>query len=526
MCGLNNKFDVLIVGSGIAGLYTALNIDPRYKVFIITKGDIRESNSYNAQGGIAVAIGEDDSPDIHFEDTIRAGDGLCNPEAVRLLVNEAPSIVEDLLRLRVEFDRNGVGKIDLGREGAHSRRRVLHSNGDATGKAIMDVLIRHILERRLSLKDKVMVLNLIVEDAVCKGAIVWDREREEVYPIYANTTVLATGGIGQIYPFTTNPSVACGDGTVVAYNAGAEVVDMEFIQFHPTVLKVSGATSLLITESIRGEGGILRNKKGERFVPKYHEMGELAPRDIVSRIITEELERTGTDYVYLDITHLSKEFILLHFPTIHRECLKYGIDITKDYIPVAPAAHYMMGGIRTNLRGETNIRGLYACGECASTGIHGANRMASNSLLEGLVFGKIIGQEVSRYIIQNGDIDIKERISVIERKAIEKVSLSDVRTRLQWLMWNNCGIKREEGRLKNLLYEIERLQSSIEGTEINNFYDIETKTMLILARLIVESALERQESRGAHFRRDYPSKNDTVWRKHIIKKKGGYERYI
>ncbi|MGB9682593.1 MAG: L-aspartate oxidase [bacterium] len=526
MYGLNNRCDVLIIGSGIAGLYTALNIDSRYKVFVITKGDIKDSNSYNAQGGIAAAIGEDDSPDIHFEDTIRAGDGLCNPEAVRLLVDKAPSIVDDLLRLGVDFDRNEEGKIDLGREGAHSRRRVLHSNGDATGKAIMDVLIRHILEKNIPFRDNVMVLNLIIEDNICKGAIVWDRREGISYPIYANATVLATGGIGQIYPFTTNPSVACGDGIAIAYNAGAEVSDMEFIQFHPTVLKMPGAPSLLITESIRGEGGILRNKDGKRFILNYHEMGELAPRDVVSRAIIEEIEKTGADCVYLDITHLSRDFILSHFPTIYRECFKYGIDITKDYIPVAPAAHYMMGGIRTNLNGQTSINGLYACGECASTGIHGANRMASNSLLEGLVFGKIMAQEIPDYISKNGDMTTRNEIPILERVPIKDGNLSKIRTRLQWLMWNNCGIRRDKDGLIELLSRIEEIKEEIGKLSINDFSDIETKNMITLAQLIGESALERQESRGAHFRRDYPERNDILWRKHIIKKKDGYERYI
>ncbi|HRR92277.1 MAG TPA: FAD-dependent oxidoreductase, partial [bacterium] len=294
MSGLNNRCDVLIVGSGIAGLYTALNVYDKINVLVITKGDITDSNSYNAQGGIAAAIGKDDSPDIHYHDTIMAGDGLCNPAAVRILVDNAPSIVEDLIRLGVEFDRDENGELDLGREGAHSRRRVLHSNGDSTGKAIMDVLIRHIIERKTPFRDKVMVLELIVENNICRGVIVWDREREEIYPIYSGATVLATGGIGQLYPFTTNPYVACGDGLAVAYDAGAELCDMEFVQFHPTVLKHPSAPSLLITESIRGEGGVLRNIRGERFVPRYHSMGDLAPRDVVSRIITEEMDKTNS----------------------------------------------------------------------------------------------------------------------------------------------------------------------------------------------------------------------------------------
>lgn len=519
MCGLNSKYDVLIVGSGIAGLYTALNIDRKLSVLVITKGDVKESNSYNAQGGIAAAIGEDDSPDIHYQDTIKAGDGLCNPTAVRILVDNAPNIVEDLIRLGVEFDRDENGKLELGREGAHSRRRVLHSKGDSTGKAIMEVLIRHIIERKIPFRDNVMLLKLIVEDNVCKGAIVWDRVREKIYPIYSRVTILATGGLGQLYPFTTNPYVACGDGLAVAYDVGAELCDMEFIQFHPTVLKHPFAPPLLITESIRGEGGILRNIKGERFVPKYHSMGELAPRAVVSRIIMEEMERTNSDYVYLDITHLPRDFILSHFPMIYRECLKYGIDITKDYIPVAPGAHYMMGGVRTNLKGETNILGLYACGECAGTGIHGANRMASNSLLEGLVFGKIIAQEVSKYVFHNGDVDILESISVEEKKVLKEGNLDSFRYRLQKLMWSYCGIKREEIGLKKLLEEIKILQEEIKDMPIANFRDVETKNMLEIAELVGESALERRESRGAHFRVDYPYRDDIYWQKHIIKKR-------
>lgn len=519
MFGSNNVWDVIIVGSGIAGLYTALNVDKNSKTLIITKGDIKESNSYNAQGGIAAAIGEDDSPDIHFQDTIKAGDGLCNPEAVKILVYNAPSIVKELIKLGVEFDRDETGKLDLGREGAHSRRRVLHSRGDSTGKAIMEVLVKHILEREIPVKDETMVLELIVEDGVCKGVLVWDKKAEMVYPLFSKVVVLATGGIGQIYPFTTNPSVACGDGLAIAYNAGAELCDMEFVQFHPTVLKHPSAPSLLITESIRGEGGILRNIYGERFVPKYHEMGELAPRDVVSRIITEEMEKTNSDYVYLDITHLSKEFILSHFPMIYSECLKYGIDITKDYIPVAPGAHYMMGGIKTNLKGETCIKGLYACGECAGTGIHGANRMASNSLLEGLVFGKIIAQEVSNYVLNNGDVSTLD-IEAKEKKIYKEESLREFRVKMQNLMWKYCGIRREEKGLRILLEELEKIQREMEHIPVNNFQDIETKNMLILSKLIAESALERRESRGAHFRIDYPYRDDIYWQKHIIKKKG------
>lgn len=520
MSGLNNVWDVIIVGSGIAGLYTALNVKEGVRVLVLTKGDIRESNSYNAQGGIAAAIGEDDSPDIHFQDTIRAGDGLCNPEAVKILVYNAPGIVEDLIRLGVEFDRDETGKLDLGREGAHSRRRVLHSKGDSTGKAIMDVIIRHTLEREIPVRDQVMVLDLIVEDGICKGILVWDRREEEVYPVFSKAIILATGGIGQIYPFTTNPAVACGDGLAIAYNAGAELCDMEFVQFHPTVLKHPSTPPLLITESIRGEGGILRNINGERFVTKYHEMGELAPRDVVSRIIMDEMERTNSDHVYLDITHLPKDFILSHFPMIYSECLKYGIDITRDYIPVAPGAHYMMGGIKTNLRGETSIKGLYACGECAGTGIHGANRMASNSLLEGLVFGKIIAQEVSEYVFNNGDIEVIRDIKASEKKIYEDEALDEFRYRMQSLMWKYCGIRREEKGLKFLIEELEKMQTEAMDIPVNNFKDVETKNMLLLAKLIAESALERKESRGAHFRVDYPYRDDIYWQKHIIKKKG------
>lgn len=519
MFGLNNVWDVIIVGSGIAGLYTALNVNENSKTLVITKGDIRESNSYNAQGGIAAAIGEDDSPDIHFRDTIIAGDGLCNPEAVKILVYNAPSIVEELIKLGVEFDKDETGKLDLGREGAHSRRRVLHSRGDSTGKVIMEVLVRHIMEREIPVRDQVMVLELIIDSGICKGILVWDKRREMIYPLYSKAVVLATGGIGQIYPFTTNPSVACGDGLAIAYDAGAELCDMEFVQFHPTVLRHPSAPSLLITESIRGEGGILRNVYGERFVPKYHEMGELAPRDVVSRIITEEMERTNSDHVYLDITHLSKEFILSHFPMIYNECLKYGIDITKDYIPVAPGAHYMMGGIRTNLKGETCIKGLYACGECAGTGIHGANRMASNSLLEGLVFGKIIAQEVSSYVLNNGEISTLD-IEAIEKRVYKEESLREFRVKMQNLMWKYCGIRREGKGLKILLEELEKIQRDIKDMPVNNFRDVETKNMLLLSKLIAESALERKESRGAHFRIDHPYRDDIYWQKHIIKKKG------
>jgi L-aspartate oxidase len=383
------QYDYVIVGSGIAGLYTALLAQCRGSVLVITKGRIEECNTRYAQGGIAAAISRNDSADLHFKDTIAAGDGLCDEEAVRILVNEAPDRITDLVNFGVPFDTVD-GEIALTKEAAHSRSRILHAGGDATGEHIEVTLHRKVREAHIEVLEDCLATGIVLENGAVSGVRTLHCPGGAGEEFGCRFLVLATGGAGQLFKFNTNSDIATGDGIALAYEAGAEISDMEFYQFHPTALRLDGAPLFLISEAVRGEGGVLRNANGYRFMLDYSLQGDMAPRDVVARSILYEMANTGSDRVFIDVTHLSQLTITTRFPHIYRFCLDYGLDITKDPIPVAPAAHYMMGGVKVNTWGETNIPGLFAAGETAWTGVHGANRLASNSMLEVLVFSKRI----------------------------------------------------------------------------------------------------------------------------------------
>jgi len=398
--------DVLIIGSGIAGTYTALNISENIDITILAKEEIDVSNSALAQGGIAVSLGEGDSPKFHLQDTLYAGAGLSDNEMVWLLVNEAKDNIKNLCDLGVKFDMSN-GALDLTKEAAHSQRRIIHAK-DFTGKEVCDTLIANSKKHKnIKLLEKMYAIDIITEDNTCKATIVLDQKTGKKKLFRSKYVVCASGGFGQLYETTSNPIIATGDGMAMAYRAGATLSDMEFVQFHPTVLFHKDNKSFLISESVRGEGAILRNCFGERFMQNYHELLELAPRDVVARSIFREMEKTQSDCVYLDITFKDRDYLKDRFQNIFNTCLKYNIDISKDYIPVAPAEHYCMGGIKTDFIGKTEIKNFYACGEVACTGIHGANRLASNSLLEGLVFGKRIANDISMNHLKE-KIDKKE----------------------------------------------------------------------------------------------------------------------
>lgn len=509
--------DVIIIGSGIAGVYTALDIPQEYDIAILTKETIDISNSVLAQGGIAVSLDKEDSPRLHFNDTIYAGAGLCDEESVWVLVNEAASNIDCLCKYGVEFDKKSPKELALSREAAHSMNRIIHA-GDTTGKEVCDKLISVVKTRNnLKIKERTFVIDLLTEDDVCRGLLAYDEDSSKFKIYYSNIVICATGGFGQIFTNTTNPEVATGDGVCLAYRAGAELMDLEFVQFHPTVLFHPQNKSFLISEAVRGEGAILKNIRGERFMPAYHKLKELAPRDVVSRAIFEEMRKTCSAYVYVDVTFKGRKYLENRFPNIFKTCMVYGIDISKDYIPVAPAEHYCMGGIRTDVYGRTGISGFYACGEAACNGIHGANRLASNSLLEGLVFGHKIGDEV-RSILKNRvpekiDFDIKHTSNRIKKDMDRESTKTDI----QKLMTENVGIIRDGEGLSNAKRKIDRYYEQFENMENEGMNDYELQNIALLSKLVIESALEREESRGAHYRSDFSNIDDERWRRNIIK---------
>ncbi|MEW6771170.1 MAG: L-aspartate oxidase [Bacillota bacterium] len=501
----------LILGSGIAGLYTAHTASRFWSdVVVLTKRGIDDTATERAQGGIAAAVGPSDSPVLHYEDTLTAGAGLCDAAATRILVTEGPARVEELIRLGARFDRAN-GLFDLTREGAHTRRRILHAAGDATGAEIQRVLSSAVRENpRVTVLENHFLVDLLVTNDVCWGVLAWDAAREKLRVFRAPVVVLATGGAGQVYRDTTNPRVVTGDGVAAAYRAGAEVMDMEFVQFHPTVLALRGAPRFLISEAVRGEGGILLNSKGERFMLRYHHLGELAPRDVVVRAILQELAAEGGEHVYLSLAHLEPQKVRERFPTITRRLRAYGLDLATDLIPVAPAAHYLMGGVKTGLYGETNLKGLYACGETACAGIHGANRLASNSLLDGLVFGGKIVEHARCY-----RPEAVETIAVNEGlEPAEGLDVAALRAELKAMMQERVGPVRTAEGLQAVLRRFEEWEylrrkeaRTPELMEFRNIFDV--------AELIAETALMRTESRGAHLRADYPESRER-WKRHII----------
>lgn len=483
-------------------------------VLLITKGSIEDCNTKFAQGGIAAAIGRNDSSNTHFKDTIAAGVGLCDEEVVRILVEEASDRIADLVNLGVPFDTLD-GEIDLTLEAAHSVPRILHAGGDATGEHIEMTLSQRIRSTKVKVLENHLATDIIKNGVRVKGIRVLDYKNGTIEDYSCRFLILATGGSGQLFKYTTNPEVATSDGIALAFRAGAEVIDMEFFQFHPTALYIPGVIPFLISEAVRGEGGILRNIDGHRFMSEYTPEAELAPRDVVARHILHEMKRTAQDKVFLDITHLPSHITTARFPQIYRFCLENGIDITQQWIPVAPAAHYMIGGIRVNSWGETNIPGLYAAGEVACTGAHGANRLASNSLLEVLVFGKRIIEKTSTADDSIPTFTSKStciRYRCITRK-LAKGILTPSLAQLQKLLWNNVGIIRSEPGLTEAAGVLADWQESLPPPKKRQVYEL--ANLVLSGSLIIKAALIREESRGTQFRSDFPY-SSAEWCKHIV----------
>jgi len=507
--------DVLIIGGGLAGLRVALGLPARLTVLVVTKDRLDQSNSHYAQGGIAGVMDPEDRFEDHVEDTIQAGGGLCDPAAVDLVVREAPQRISELIEWGTQFDRVA-GELDLGREGGHSHDRIVHALGDATGREVMRAMIEKVHQRdNIEVWQNAFTLDLLTYEETCRGAIVADESGGRT-AVWSKQTVLCTGGAGQLYRETTNPAVATGDGHAAAYRAGAELRDMEFVQFHPTVLYIAGSSRTLITEAVRGAGARLVDRTGYRFMYDYDERGELAPRDVVSRAIAGQMEKTRHPNVYLDMTHLDGEKIRARFPGIARTCAEFDLDITTDSIPVRPGAHYMIGGLVVDAHGRTTLPGLWAAGEATSSGLHGANRLASNSLLEALVFGAYVAEGVTETAL--GQADEFRAVPLVNRSVAESpdpLDLGDIRNSLKSLMWRNVGIRRNARGLNEAVemvdywcrYVLTRQFAMAPGWELQN--------LLTIARLVITGARLRTESRGVHFRDDYPEPDDANWQRHI-----------
>lgn len=501
--------DIVVVGAGLAGLFTALQIDIKHKVVIITKGSIEDSNTQEAQGGIAAAICKHDSTNLHKLDTLNAGHGLCNSKIVEEVVKNGPKAIETLLGYGVPFDTKE-GNISLTREGAHSRKRVLHANGDGTGRVMRETLTNQVFARNnIKLLENTFVIDIYTDVQGVRGVFI--KKGNKIRLIAAKYVVIASGGAGQLYKYTTNPKVATGDGIAMAYRANADLRDLEFVQFHPTALTTNNAPNFLISEAVRGEGGILKNHKNQAFMENYHPLRELAPRDVVSRAMLEQMENSQKDHLYLDVSHMDEGQMQIRFPNIFKNCRKYGIEVPIEPIPVAPAAHYIMGGITIDWWGRTNICGLLACGEATSSGLHGANRLASNSLLEALVFSQNIASYINNNIIPEEKIVIKlpERFSSIYKGTIRGRELKD---ELQSIMWKYAGLKRNDQGLEKLVKRLNEMLSSLREPE--EILDFEVINMLQLSLKLAKGAKERKESRGGHYREDYPVANSN-WKKHI-----------
>jgi len=526
----------MIVGSGAAGLSLALSLAEHLKVVVLSKSELAESATYYAQGGVSAVMDHADSVESHIEDTLVAGAGLCHADAVEYIVRHGRERIEWLIAQGVPFttrtSRSGVVEFHLTREGGHSHRRVVHA-ADATGRAIEETLVERVRAHpNVTLLERHMAVDLITTAKLgrtpdrCAGAYVFDRGQRRVRTVVARAAVLATGGAGKVYRYTSNPDVATGDGIGMAWRAGCAIANMEFVQFHPTCLFHPSAKTLLLTEALRGEGGHLVLENGERFMPRHDPRAELAPRDIVARAIDHEMKRYGLSCVYLDITHKSRDFILEHFPNAYAQCLVYGIDITRDRIPVVPAAHYLCGGIVTDIAGRTSLPGLYAIGEVACTGLHGANRMASNSLLECLVMAESCAQAVRAAL---GDLHFVADVPAWDESQVtdadEEVVLAHNWGELRRLMWDYVGIVRTNKRLERARRRVDLLRG-----EISEFYGnfrvsgdlIELRNLVQVAELIIRSALKRRESRGLHYTLDYPARDDINYRRDTILRAGDF----
>jgi len=511
--------DYIVVGAGVAGMRAAIELAAAGRVLVLAKNELTESATQYAQGGVAVALSDEDEISLHLQDTLDAGDGLSNPEAARVLVEEGPVRIQELIDWGTEFDRQGT-KLTFTREAAHSRSRVLHAHGDSTGREIGRALYAKATTLKpISFWEWEFTAELCVRDGRVAGIRVMN-DRGEAREVHGRAVLLATGGLGHVYRETTNPGVATGDGVAMAFRAGAELQDMEFVQFHPTALYVKNAPRFLLSEALRGEGAWLRNAEMQRFMPKYHEMAELAPRDVVARAIAHELEvsRLAEPVVYLDLTHLDPGHVAARFPRIHSTCLQYNIDIGTDLIPVRPAAHYSMGGVRTDLHGRTILPGLYAAGEVACTGVHGANRLASNSLLEGLVYGARAGmtirEETPAAAAKPNHAGTKSCRAAENPATREGRGADEIIRAVRDLAWKNIGIVRSGSGLREAIEQLDKWRQCLPA--MTSRRQCEASNIFQTALLIARSALARQESRGAHYRLDYPSHNDARFRKHSI----------
>jgi L-aspartate oxidase len=497
--------DFFIVGAGIAGLRAAIELASAGTVSVLAKGE--------AHSGVVPTLGDEEEISLYLQDTLQAGDGLCNPEAARVLIEEASERIEELIRWGTEFDRHGT-KLTFMAEGAHNHNRVLHARGESTGREILHVLnAKAKTVKQISICQSPFTTELLLDGGRVCGLCVID-ERGEQHQLRASAVLLATGGLGQLYRNTTNPSVATGDGVAMAFRAGAEISDMEFIQFHPTAMYLKNAPRFMLAETLCGEGAYLRNLEMRRFMPKYHPMGELAPRDVVVRAIMHELEvsRAKEPVVYLDLTHRKPDHVRSRFARIYATCLQYNIDISTDLIPVRPAAQYAMGGVRSDLQGRTSLPGLYVAGEVAATGVHGANRLASNSLLEGLVFGARAGaamRDELRHVLYKPDKQHRAASNGPINATTEQTIAE-----IQDLMWQDAGIVRTGAGLKRAIDHLDMISARVAHPQSQRGY--EALNLHIIGSLVARSALAREESRGAHYRTDFPVHNDAKFLKHSV----------
>lgn len=535
----HSKYSVIIIGSGIAGLYAALKLTERMNLpdglLVLTKASLADSNSSHAQGGIVAVMPENsaDSVKIHVEDTLKAGAGLSNEEVVTFISENSNTVIKDLLEYGVDFDRNEKNELNFTLEGAHSVKRILHAGGDSTGANMEKALVKKVIENpNITVYEQALAVELIKNQSnEVKGVICYKPALDEYEVVYSSATVLATGGIGRVYKYTTNPEVATGDGMALAYRAGAVISDMEFVQFHPTALSLPNDDSrFLISEAVRGEGAKLVNADGSPFMDKYHSLKDLAPRDIVTRSIFTELKESGEKNVYLDATILGKEKILRRFPNIYRLCLSKGIDISHEYIPVSPACHYLMGGIKTDItNAKTSLKGLYAIGEVACTGLHGANRLASNSLLECVVSAHELADYLSFANLEVADMIDDSILSTIHLYESDdeyyEIDSDRIRTDMQQIMWDMVGVERNEKDMLQAIEQLNELQDELGYTyKCNSFEEYELRNLLCVAKIITELALRRKESRGGHYRTDFPNVLPIAEHSILVKEDAKYDK--